>query len=683
MARRRDSAALVRLDRARLLGAVAIGVLGQFTVDYPGGYFGATASVTGFGVGYSILVALLAAAAAVLRRRNRPASAILASIVYSVNAGVFVAALSGDPVVAGGVILWHVILLGQAIFRAPRAAPWNAPTGPVDDWMIVEGAAARHLLGVSLLATIVVIGYQLGGRVPGQVMCLALNGAALWWIRGLALRLVQARHPAILPAGLAVVGAVLLASRPDAAIGMLGVAQAVLLGLIVIQRPTFQDFVRHFYRNPAALMLGAFVALIAVGAVLLSFPASSATGTPITAVDAVFTATSAACVTGLVVLDTPHDFSRFGQAVILLLIQVGGWNIMVLSAFAALAVGRGFGLRGRRAISELLDVDSTRSSIPLIRFIILSTLLIEAAGAAVLGTALWTSGVPSGEAAWHAVFHAVSAFCNAGFSLHSDSMIRFRHDPTILLTVAALISLGGVGFGVLSALWFAVRRRARSGVGTHVRVVLVASAVLTFGGALWFAAAEWHHSLAGLSAFDKAINALFQSVTLRTAGFNSIELERLAPGTSVAMMALMLIGASPGGAGGGIKTTTAVVLLSAIPALATGKARVTVLGRAVPVETIFRSTAIGVLAVLLTFLGTFALLTTQEVSLEAALFEAVSAFGTVGLSLGATAGLDGFGKAIIVVLMLLGRIGPLSAALLIARRSGGRAVHPEARLMVG
>ena len=471
--------------------------------------------------------------------------------------------------------------------------------------------------------------------------------------------------------------------RPELSLSLLAASLAVDLALLVSHTPLFAELLDHFLDRPALLVLVSFLVLIAVGTMLLSFPAASATGHGIHAVDALFTATSATCVTGLIVLDTPHDLSLFGQLVVLVLIQVGGLNIMVLSTFAAILMGRGLGLRGERAIGELLDLQEVRSAYRLIVLIVVTTIAVEAVGAVVLTAAFETRGASWLEAAWKGVFHAVSAFCNAGFALQSDSLIGFQSDPLVLLTIATLITLGGLGFAVLAFAWLRVAGTRRIGLAVQVRVVLVASAVLVAVGWAGIAGLEWGRSLAGMAAGDRALNALFQSVTCRTAGFNSIDLGALHPATVLLMMLLMFVGASPGGTGGGIKTTTLVVLLSAIPAAARGRPEVVLFRRRIAVATVYRSAVIAVVAASVVSVAAMMLLASQSGSLATILFEAVSAFGTVGLSLGATALLDGFGKVVVIVTMLAGRVGPLALALLLGRVGSSRLGYPEASLMVG
>lgn len=286
-------------------------------------------------------------------------------------------------------------------------------------------------------------------------------------------------------------------------------------------------------------------------------------------------------------------------------------------------------------------------------------------------------------AIWRGTFHSVSAFCNAGFALYSDSMMGFQDRPLVLLVMAVLITLGGLGFAVLAFAWLRFRSSAPTGLATQIRIVLLASAALTTIGFAGVAVTEWHRSLAGFDTADKLANAFFQSVTCRTAGFNSLPIDSLHPVTLLLFITLMFIGASPGGTGGGIKTTTLVVLLSVIPAIASGRHKVVLLRRTIGLETVYRSAAIVVVAVLVTLFGSAALLALQDQPFVSIVFETVSAFGTVGLSIGATSALEFTGKLVVIVVMLIGRIGPLSLALLLNRDRQTAVGYPEARIMVG
>lgn len=672
---------------ARMAGACALGVVAQIAVDMPEGYFGARDEVTAFGAGYAAaLVAVTAGIVLALRRAPRRAAWLVPGVL-AVNVGLFVPAFASDPLIAGLAILWNLILLAQHLFPAPGAPPALRRRAANEGEAAIHrlGPAVRHLAVASLALTVGVVGYRLSDRPLAEGICLALGYGSLLAAWPLLRRLRAEGRRSVYLVAAPVAASLVAAGSPPVMLSLLAVAQATLLAVVLARHQTTAELLREFFDHPARLIAATFATAIVVGTVLLTFPAAAGRG-PISPLDAFFTATSATCVTGLIVLDTPHDFSAFGQGVILALIQVGGLGIMTLSTFAALLLGGSLGLRGERALGEMLDLETAPTAYRLIRFIVLSTLAVEAVGAVVLVPSFVGAGLPAGEAVWRAVFHAVSAFCNAGFALQTDSIVMFREAPVPLLTHAVLITLGGLGFVVLAAVGSrVVHRGRRRPLPVQVRTVLAASAVLVAAGTALYAACEWGRTLDGLSVADKLLNALFQGVTLRTAGFNSVGFEELGAATVLFMMLFMFVGAAPGSTGGGIKTTTAAVLLAAIRSAIRGGAPATLFDREVPRDVILRSLAIAVISVGIVALGLFVLLLFEPRPFLELLFEAVSAFGTVGLSLGATPELGPAGKLTIIAVMFVGRIGPLTLALLLgtgaARRTAVR--YPETRLMVG
>jgi len=680
----RDNSAHARLIAARLIGAATISVLGQLAVDMPGGYFGAAADVTRFGLIFTAVLGTTAIAGAISILRGSRAARSVTLLVSLVSVAVFLPAVASDPVIAGGVVVWNLALLGLA--ELGRGWDRDDTDDPLLRWIHRNGPASRHLVLVALVVSTLVLGYGVGHRFGALILCVTVDLVAvavsgpmyvLLWRCGSRL------PPIAAAAGIAVAVATAWLSTPTAALAVIGVVLAFALIQLVVRTPVFEDLVGHFLKHPGWLVASTFVILIAVGTLLLSLPAAAPNGHRIGPTDALFTATSASCVTGLIVLDTPVDFSTFGHLVILFLIQIGGLNIMVLSTFAAVMLGRDLGFRGDAALGSILDLSSPAAAYRLATFIVLSTLVVESIGAAALGLAWRLRGASPLEAVWNGVFHSVSAFCNAGFALQSDSLVMFNSDPLVLAVFGALIILGGLGFAVLAELWWRGRGGPHAGLGVHLRLVVVASAVLIVVGWGLYLGLEWNRSLAGLDTGDRIVNALFQSITTRTAGFNSVSFADLQPATALVFMLLMFIGASPGGTGGGIKTTTAVVLLAAIPAIAARRAEVEVFKRRIPLSTVFRSTAIAVVGLIVVVATTGLLLATHEAPFESLLFEGFSAFGTVGLSLGATASLDGFGKLVIAAAMLAGRIGPLTLALLLGRTRAARLSYPQARIMVG
>ncbi|MFB6263500.1 MAG: TrkH family potassium uptake protein, partial [Bradymonadaceae bacterium] len=324
-----------------------------------------------------------------------------------------------------------------------------------------------------------------------------------------------------------------------------------------------------------------------------------------------------------------------------------------------------------------------RDAYELTRFIVVTTFVIESIGAVCLAGGYLRHGYAAGPAIWNGVFHAVSAFCNAGFALQSDSIVMFQHDPLILGVVGFLIVLGGIGFVVMAtaSTWLTEKRRPKFAVQT--RVILCSTVALVVGGAILYGACEWSASLGGMSVVDRLANALFQSVTLRTAGFNSVEFEALTPATALVMMAFMFVGASPGSTAGGIKTTTAAFLVGAVGAIARGETRVVFFGRRIPQSVVYRSAAIASVTVFILLACAFSLLLLEDIGFLKTLFEAFSALGTVGLSLGATSELHAPGKVVVTATMFLGRVGPLTLALLLGGEQSSDLSYPAEDIMVG
>ncbi|HEX9734405.1 MAG TPA: potassium transporter TrkG [Thermoanaerobaculia bacterium] len=678
------------LQAARLAGAAAAAVVAQVLVDMPDGYFGSADEITAFGAVYAAAVA--GTVAAVLTPwRHRPRWAPWTAVaLLAVSVGVFVPALAADPFVAGLTAAWNLWVLATFLFPRASRGRYRIPPGKepeLDAWLTEWSPAVAHLAVVALVVTAAVVGHRLSGRWLPLSVCLALNLAVLAAAARLLLLLVRARRRGVFVVVLPLVAALFFLGRPPALFGLLATFQLFLLVQLFGHTRMVAEVIRDFLDRPARLILAFFLALILVGTVLLGFPAAASAGGRVAAMDALFTATSAVCVTGLIVLDTPHDFSPFGHAVILGLIQLGGLGIMVLSTFAALALGGSLGMRGEEVLRQSLEAHSGRAARRLTLFIVVSTLAIEALGALALAGAFHRGGEPLARSLWLGLFHAVSAFCNAGFALMTDSLIGFQREPATLAVFALLIVLGGVGFAVLAAFAERVTGRFKGGRRgrwpVQAKVVLAMSAALAAAGWILYALCEWNHSLVGLAPGHKLVNALFQSVTARTAGFNSVEMS-LTPAALLVTCALMFVGASPGSTGGGIKTTTAAALLAAVRATVRGGGAV-VFGRELPRATVDRSLAIVVAYVLGAGGGLFALALVEAQPLDRLAFEVVSALGTVGLSAGATAELTAPGKLIVTMLMLAGRVGPLTLALFVAT-GGARAPawrHPRASMMVG
>ncbi len=446
--------------------------------------------------------------------------------------------------------------------------------------------------------------------------------------------------------------------------------------------------------HPTQVLVLSFVGAILGGAALLMTPTASI-GAPLGFIDALFTATSATCVTGLVVVDTGTHLSGFGQGVVLALIQLGGLGIMTYSSVFLLVLGRGLSFRGQALLEETLGRKQRTPAQKLVRDVFLYTLLIEAVGALLLTGVFWRS-MPLRDALYHGVFHSVSAFCNAGFSLNATSLMEYRADWGANCTVMGLIVLGGLGFTVLEDLaeaWSSWRSGSPVRLRLHTKVVLLASAGLVLVGAACILVFERGNALAGLAPGERVLASLFQSVTARTAGFNTLDYGRLTNATLFLSLLLMFVGGSPGSCAGGIKTTTFVVVAGLFRDRFLGRRRVSLFRRTLPEGTVARSVTITTASFAFVTVLIFLLLGTDLAAVphgEAGgrfldlFFESVSAFGTVGLSTGITPTLSPVGRVLITLAMLVGRLGPLTMAMAAGMRGErGRFQYAEENLMVG
>ncbi len=423
--------------------------------------------------------------------------------------------------------------------------------------------------------------------------------------------------------------------------------------------------------SEARLLSSSFLGLIALGTIGMRLLPGIFTGDPLSWLDCLFTVTSAVCVTGLIVADTATVFTPLGQGYVLLLIQLGGLGILTFSTLVVSLLGRRLSLTteglARGAAGPADGLDYRR----LTRHVVTFTFAVEAIGAALLW-ALWAPEFGAVGAVWPAVFHSVSAFCNAGFSTFSDSLMSYHAHTGILAVVGTLIIFGGIGFLVMEELYLAARRRRRR-LSIHTRLVLATTGVLIVGGAVLYAMLEWHQTLGGMSTWDRLSNAVFLSVTARTAGFNAVDYATVTSGAAFLTILLMSVGGSPGSTAGGLKTTTAALIGLLAWARLRGQDRVHLWGRSVPRDTVQRAVGVFVLAFGIVTAAIFVLSATEPhdapESFLRIMFEAASAFNTVGLSMNHTGTLTVPGRWTIIVLMFVGRVGPLTfAAALAARR---------------
>lgn len=446
--------------------------------------------------------------------------------------------------------------------------------------------------------------------------------------------------------------------------------------------------------HPATLVLAGFLLVIATGTLLMKLPISTVAG-HIPWADALFTATSAVCVTGLVVVDTGSCFTVFGQCVILALIQIGGLGVMTISVTLFRWIGRSISIRQRMAIQDLFAHTPREDIFSLVKSIVLFTFGAELLGAVFL-TIHWSRELHMGQAVYTAVFHSISAFCNAGFALFSDSMIRYSDNLLLNTTVCSLIVVGGIGFPVLYDLqsWFARRKRERIRISIQTKSVLLTSVILIISGALMFAFLERQSLGEAQSFLHRVLTPVFQSITCRTAGFNTVNIASLKNATLAMMIFLMFFGASPGSCGGGVKTTTLALLAAFTLSRIQRKQRVNMFKKSIPYETVTRSVSLVLVSIGIIGMVLFLLLmsgspdgngaTDSGASFLAYFFETVSAFGTVGLSMGVTPILSTWGKCWIILMMIIGRVGVLTFAYIIAGTKATKGVeYSEENMMIG
>ena len=437
--------------------------------------------------------------------------------------------------------------------------------------------------------------------------------------------------------------------------------------------------------HPARLLIGTFASLCVVGTFLLALPQSAADGHSIDLLDAAFTAVSAVCVTGLTVLDTPVDFAPLGQVFILILIQLGGLGIMTFSTAAIRLLGGRMNMRHESAISGLLSSHDRERIYEATSRIVVFAFSAELIGAGLLTWAFRMHGDGWGMATWRGIFTSVSAFCNAGFAIQSDNLVAYQSSPIVLHVVGGLIILGGLSPVAALALpvWLARRGRGKP-VSVQSKLALLTTAALLGLGCVMILAFEWDNTLGPLSFVDRLHNAWFQSVTLRTAGFNSIDVTLIKPATLTMMLVWMFIGGSPGGTAGGIRTTTAAVLFLTVMHAVRGHRSVTVFNRTLSSATIYKAAVITFLGFTGVVIGVLAVLLTQTMPARSAVFEVISALGTVGLSVGGTTQLDGVGKVIISACMFVGRVGMLTLLMIASQRRPPVVLHrPEVEVGVG
>ncbi len=445
--------------------------------------------------------------------------------------------------------------------------------------------------------------------------------------------------------------------------------------------------------HPGTILLHSYLLTIGIGACFLLLPMATVSG-GISVINALFTSTSAVCVTGLVVVDTGTCFTTFGQSVILVLIQLGGLGVMTISVTIFLMMGKRVSFKQRMAMQDLFAHTPREDINQLVMSILLFTVIAEISGTILL-TFHWAKEYPITKALYLALFHSVSAFCNAGFALFNASFIKYHGNVLLNLVICALIILGGIGFPVVYDIYKTMfksgGRRVRLSVQT--KTVLITTGILIVAGTIIFWFIERHSVISGYTFVDSFLTSLFQSVTCRTAGFNTVNIAVLGNATLAFMIVLMFFGASPGSCGGGVKTTTLAVLVTLAWSRLKNRIRVNIFKKSITEDTVRKSIYLVVISIVLVSVIFFLLLLSTPRGMYDSithsrflsyLFEVVSAFGTVGLSMGVTGQITGIGKLLIIIMMLIGRVGVLSFSYIIAGMElTGGIEYAEENIMIG
>ena len=438
---------------------------------------------------------------------------------------------------------------------------------------------------------------------------------------------------------------------------------------------------------PAQVVLLSFGGWIVLGALILILPVSAVPGRSIAFIDALFMATSATCVTGLSSISLPDEFSVFGQMIMLILTQVGGLGIMTLSSSMAVIMGKNLQMREQVIMQDVLDASGSEELLNLIVDIIRYTFVIEFIGAMFLTMGFYQEGFEIGQAIYFGFYHSIMAFCNAGYALFNNNLEDFKFQPLISMTVAVLLILGGIGFAVMKDVFqTATSKRSFKSLTTHTKLVLTVNTFLVVFATIYLFFGEFLHAFQDMGMWERFQVSFFQAVTPRTAGFNTVNLNSLHPHSIYMMVLLMFIGASPGSTGGGVKTTTFAILLQSVTATLKGKSHVEFFERKIPPATVVKSIAIFIISLVVVSVGILVMMRIEpDKSFLSLFFEVVSAFGTVGLSLGITPFLTILGKMTIIILMFVGRVGPMTLVLAIGSRAAipRKVEYPEGKVLIG
>lgn len=446
-------------------------------------------------------------------------------------------------------------------------------------------------------------------------------------------------------------------------------------------RKLFQKF-KDIPLNPPLFLTIGFGILILCGGLILNLPIMTKSDESVGFINALFTAGSASCVTGLVVVNTGQYWNFWGQLVIITLIQIGGLGIMTLATLFPIVMRRRIGLASRQIIKEQLNVETMTGMVRLLKYVITFTFTIEAIAAIAMSTRFIPAyGLKDGI--WASIFHSISAFCNAGFDITGDSIVPFQSDFVINFTIMALIVIGGLGFMVTQEL---LNIKHMRNLSVHARIVLIVTTILIVGGAAIFFLLEYNNpdTLMGQGLYTQVLESFFQSVITRTAGFYSVDISKIRDASAFLMIILMFIGGSPGSTAGGLKTTTFGILFLAMISVIRGEDETVVFNKHINNKTVIKALALVMISLMIVIGISFMLTITEEFKFIDILLEVVSAYATVGLTRGITPGLSDFAKVIITFTMYMGRVGPLTMAFAIGKKADVTKLrYPEANISVG
>lgn len=435
--------------------------------------------------------------------------------------------------------------------------------------------------------------------------------------------------------------------------------------------------------NGVQILALGFLVLILIGGIILSLPISSQSGEPTNFLDAIFTSTSAVCVTGLITLNTSAHWSIFGQTVIITLIEIGGLGFMSFAVLISLILGKKITLRERLVMQEAMNTYSIQGLVRMVKYVLIFTVSVQFFGALLLSTQFVPEyGLSRGI--FYSIFHSISAFCNAGFDLFGTSLVSFSNNSVVILVVSTLIIIGGLGFTVLLEIY---EFKGIKKLSLHSKLVLITTGVLIFGGAILMLIFEYSNpnTIGLMNIKDKLLNSFFASVSPRTAGFNSIPTSDMTLASKFLTIILMLIGGSPGSTAGGLKTVTCGILVLTVISVIKGREDTEVFGRRFTKEIVYKAFTIVFIGLSLVIGVTMILSYTEAgASFIDLLYESASALGTAGLTLGLTPNLSPIGKVLIMLMMYIGRVGPLTVMLALTRKrkkSGYK--YPEGKILIG